>query len=173
MRYDLSAIEEQIIETIKSNENFNNVSVRTHTGDINPQTFFDEKLKEGFIRTLPFIYVQYNGRKKVSEDSTKKTVYFQLRFRIYIGAKSLREKREAQLTAYQMLSYVYDALHGKTPKATDNEGWAIPFLDGDTITTPFTCSMPIISQDGENEKLLVNIPNIVVYQSDYVLTVMA
>ena len=175
MRYDLAEIENQIIRTMQANNQLQTIgaSIRTHAGDINPTVFYDQSAQEGFIKTLPFIYVQYNGRTKRMADSTKKTVVYTLRFRIYTGAKNLRIKRDAQLSAYDMLSAIYDSLHGKTPKAIDNAGWAIPMLDGDTIQTPVTFLSPFEAPEGENEKLLVNIPNIVVYQSDYSIQVIA
>ena len=175
MRYDLAEIENQIIYTLQSNSTLQTISpqIRTHAGDINPSVFYTQEGQEGFIKLLPFIYVQYQGRVKRLADSTKKTVVYSLRFRIYTGAKNLRLKRDAQLSAYDMLSATYDALHGKIPKAVDNANWAVPLLSGDTIQTPATFLSPLEAPEGENEKLLVNIPNIVVYQSDYSLQVIA
>lgn len=173
MRYDLRELENQIINTLQANTGLNGVNIRTHTGDLNPAVFYDAQLLEGFTRLLPFIYVQYQGRTKLITDSTKKTYNWRLRFRLYTGAKSLSEKRMAQLSAYQMLSLAYDSLHGKMPKSVANAGWAIPLLDGDTIQTPFTCMNPLEAPEGENEKLLVNLPSIVCYQSDYFFEVLA
>lgn len=174
MRYDLSALEEQIIKTMQNSTGLQDISprIQTHVGDINPIFFAKPENQEGFVNQLPFIYVQYQGRTKIMSDSTKQTYNWRLRFRIYTGASSLNEKRDAQLSAYQMLSLEYDAIHGKTPKCTANAGWAIPLLDGDTIQTPFTALSPLEAPEGENERLLVNLPKIVVYQSDYTLSVL-
>jgi hypothetical protein len=172
MRYDLANIEEQIISTLQTNTGLQGVKIRTHAGDINPVYFANSEYREGLINLLPFALIQYQGRTKLLTDSTKKTYVWRLRFRIYTGASSLREKRNAQLSAYQMLSLEYDSLHGKTPKSTDNAGWAIPLLDGVTITSAFTCLSPLEAPEGENERLLINLPNIIVYQSDYILSVL-
>jgi hypothetical protein len=167
MRYDLELIESQLIRTLQSNPSLQSVFIRTHIGDVTPQTFLDPAMREGFITQLPFIYVQYQGRRRVSTDSTLKTCVFSLRFRFYIGASSLSAKRDAQLNAYQMLSSLFDSIHGKIPKAVNNQSWSIPMLDGDVIQTPFTSNRPFEVGEGNNELLLVNMPKICVYQSDY------
>lgn len=171
MRYDLAEIEHQIINTLQGNTSLSGVNIQTHTGDVNPGVFYNADTLEGFTRLLPFIYIQYNGRTKVTSNSTKQTFNWKLRFRLYTGAQYLGEKRGAQLSAYQMLSASYDSLHGKMPKSIANQSWSIPLLDGDVIQTAFTCVSPLEAPEGENEKLLVNLPSIVVYQSDYQLEV--
>jgi phage gp37-like protein len=178
MRFDRAKIEDQLIATLKADSVLDaaNVNVRTHVGDVNPAVFLDPSMKtqlEGFIRQLPFVYVQYQGKRKVSTDSTKKTAYYNLRWRFYVGTKSLREKRDAQLSAYDILDSLYDAIHGRIPNSTDNAGWVIDKLSGDPILTPITVTKPFESAEGEDEKLLVNIPGVVVYSSDFVCQVQA
>jgi len=176
MRYSLSDIENQIIKTLQNNTTLQDISprIRTHTGDINPIFFANPAYMEGFVAQLPFIFIQYQGRAKIKTgNSTKQTFNWRLRFRIYVGATSLREKREAQLSAYQMLSLVYDSIHGKMPKSVANSGWSIALLDGDVIQTAFTALSPLEAPEGENERLLVNLPEIVVYQSDYTVECLA
>lgn len=176
MRFDRAKIEDQLIATLRENATLDaaNVTVRTHVGDVNPAVFLDPSMKtqlEGFVRQMPFIYVQYQGKRKAAADSTKRTVYYNLRWRFYIGTTSLRDKRSAQLSAYDMLDALYDSIHGKIPNATDNASYVVSKLSGDTILTPFTATKPFETPDGEDEKLLVNIPGIVVYQSDFICQV--
>ena len=175
MNYNLKELEDQIIHTLGVQEALGGVNIRTHTGEINPNTFSSDVATEGFIRTLPFIFIQYAGRRKVSqeESSTKLTVSFTVRFRLYIGAKSLREKRDAQLSCYDMLASVWDTLHGRFFKAVTNQNYQVPFLQGDTIPNTFVQMSPIEAPDGESERLIVNIPSICVYQSDYQCDIVA
>ena len=175
MRFDRSQIEDQIIATLRANATIsdNNVQIATHVGDINPATFLDKVQMEGFIKKLPAIYVQYQGKRKVQTDSTKQTVYYNLRWRFYVCTQSLRGSRGSQLSAYLLLSALYDSLHGKIPNSTDNSAYVVPKLDGEVIVSPFTAPKPFETPDGEDEKLLVILPGVVVYQSDFVVTVMA
>lgn len=174
MRFDRSQIEDQIIATLLANSDIDqyNVQVTTHVGDINPATFLDKVQTEGFIKKLPAIYVQYQGKRKVTADSTKKTVYYNLRWRFYVCTQSLRGARGSQLSAYRLLNAVYDALHGKIPNAVDNASYVVDKLSGDAIQTPFTATKPLETPDGEDEKLLVIIPGVVVYQTDFVCQIL-
>ena len=76
---------------------------------------------------------------------------------------------KAQRNAYDMLSAVYDSLHGKFPKASAQSlAPEVNQLDGTTITTAnFNALSPLYETAGESERLIVNIPSIVVYYTDY------
>lgn len=171
MNYDISDLENQIIATLQANTDLSGVKVRTHAGEINAQAFdfMNKQMLEGFIHLLPFAYVQYAGRnaEKMSEDWSEWNHI--LRFRIYIGAKSLRERVEAQHSAYDILAAVYDSLHGRFPLASAQSlAPEVLQLSGTQITTTdFNALSPLWETAGESERLIVNIPSIVVYYTDY------
>lgn len=175
MTYNLVEIENQIIRTLQANDTLQICKrIDTHAGAITPQVFLDPQFdKQGFINLLPFVYLEYRGRDVRAMDTSYTDYHHDLKFRLYIGAQSLRIKREAQLTAYEMLAAVYDSLHGKYPKCIANQNYNVTFLLGDIIQTSFNAISPLRVGSGDSEILIVNIPSIVVYQSDYVIQIAA
>ena len=173
MRYSLALIEDQIISTLQANNNLQGVNIRTHAGDLNPNTFFNEQALEGLTMLTPFIFVQYIGRRGQIHDATWETRSHDVKFRFYVGAQTLRDKRETQLNCYDMLSNLYDSIHGKYPKSLQVLANTLPLMDGDTIQTSFTALSPMKEVDGDNERLLVNLPSIAVYVTDYYLEILA
>ncbi len=181
MRYNVSDIEDQIMATLKADGSLAGVQIQTHAGEISVRTFTEPSLLEGFIALLPFIFVQYQGRVggeslKGFKPTSDKTVYFhEIRFRLYVGAESLRATQEAQrLSAYPMLAAIYDDLHGKLPYADIVANYPNAKLSGAKITTTgFNPGTPLMEAGGADEKLVVILPHLVVYQTDYILTLMA
>lgn len=179
MNYDLGQIEDQLLATIRAESSLKGIgNIRTHTGEISMQTFLDPAMMEGFVNQLPFIFMQYQGRALRERDNVAKTIVFRLSWRFYIGAKSLRTKDEAQKASYAMLASVYDAIHGKVPLTSPQKlsGWGeqTGFLTGVAITNAdFNPMTGFIPADGLNERLIVNLPTIVVYQTDYYLEIPA
>lgn len=133
MRYKIDKFEEQQVDTFLADPNFSGVNVRTHAGEVSPQTFMNDGLREGFARLLPALFVQYQSRTLATSDSTKQENLHVLSFRYYICAKSLRSKREAQISAYALLRSVYDRIHGRYPAAA-----TFPVYTGAPILTGFT-----------------------------------
>lgn len=173
MRYDLREIEEQILSTLQNNPNMGGVNIRTHAGDLNPSAFYDEQTLEGLTNLLPFVFVQYSGRVRNVKSSTWQQLSHVLRFSLYVGAESLSEKRMAQLNCYAMLASVFDSLNARYPKSSQPLAPDTPLLDGDAIQTDFTALSPLREADGENERLLVNLPSIACYQTDYQIEVLS
>lgn len=193
MRYNVEDIENQILATlIGGGEEFvvdisqadvgvlgktgglTGVLIKTHYGEITDATFLRPSLDEGFLKMLPFIMVQYQGRRVVVKDAPHQQYTHELRWRLFVGAKSLRLRREGQLTAYAILRAIYDLLHGKV--CNSNQPWAETFaqLDGDIISDPQFLEMtPLIEPEGQDEKIMVNLPGIVVYKTDLIMTVLA
>ena len=123
MRYSIADIETQLIATLLENDDYGTESlqaevvaaagtelagvvIRTHEGEINQATIGSSQLMDGIIKRVPFIFVQYLGRIGEPRDAAKTKYIHTLHFRIYVGARSLRLKREAQLTCYSMLASV-------------------------------------------------------------------
>ena len=177
MRYNIENIEDQIVATLQSAFTVlgsQTVNVATHAGDLNPLVFSDPQLLEGVLPRLPFCFVQYQGKTAEMRSSDGTLYEHKLKFRIYVGASSLRTKQESQRSAYSMLRSVYDALHGKWPyytgaPSTQTGGNA---LSGTIIAslTPMSC---LLEAGGRDEMLIVNLPKIVVYQSDYTIDLIA
>ena len=172
MLYKVEDIEDQLIATLKADSDLSAVrcTVATHAGEVNPRMFLDASLLEGFITQLPFIFIQYQGKRVTERSATARVYVHNLRFRFYVGCQSLRAKKEGQRSAYAMLRSVYDDVHGKIPYASATSGSPLPKLTGVEITSAsFNGSFPFVEGASEDEKLIVNLPSIVVYQTDYML----
>lgn len=122
MRYNIAEIEQQIINQLKGIEkdgsslhfpSTTNMDIRTHEGDVNPAVFQSAELMQGLIMQMPFIYVQYQGRKPIAINASKSEYRHELKFRLYVGTQALRTSRETQIVMYGYLQEIYDALHGK------------------------------------------------------------
>jgi hypothetical protein len=178
MRYKTEEIEDQLVATLQADKTgFDQVTVRTHAGEVNVRTFLDASALEGFVSILPFALIQYQGRRSLSDyrDSPAIGYVYELTFRIYIGAKSLRAKQEAQRSAYEMLRAVWDDISGHVIKSSPQTlGSYANVLDGDAVTSSgFNPQSPFYQLGGADEKLIVNLPQIVVYQSDWVVNLQA
>ena len=176
MRYNLVEIEDQIISTLQGNEYLQTraVGIRRHAGDINAESFYDEQLLEGLTNILPFIFVQYNGRTPKVKSTTWEQRSHVLRFRLYVGAQSLHSKEIAQVDCYSMLSAIYDSLNARFPLSLQPLASDTPLLSGDRIqTADFAALSPLREADGDSELLLVNLPSIAVYVTDYQIEVLS
>jgi phage gp37-like protein len=177
MRYKVSEIEDQIIATLEADTtNFSSVAVDTYAGQVSPEMFFDPEYMQGFVRLLPFCYVSYQGRvgEKANRDSSGKTYIHTLTFRIFTGAKSLRKTEEAVRSAYDMLAACFDDLHGKVPYMTSQLLPGYTAMSGTAISTSeFNPLSPLYETGGQDEILIVNLPGIVIFQSDYAIRLLA
>ncbi len=174
MRYNLEDIEDQIIATLKADPALADVTIRTHAGEVSERTLLNPDFTSEFIANLPFIYVQYQGVQYTASDEMRRLYLDQITFRLYIGACSLREKPESQRSAYEMLRSVYDNLHGKVPLSDRQQLSSYPRLTGMAITTDeFNPQSALRKAPGVHEKLVVNLPGIVVYSTDYTLKLLA
>lgn len=168
MRYHVADIEDQIIATLQADSGLSGVNVATHAGQINAQTFLSPDGINEFIANLPFIYVQYQGRIWITSDAPRQTFVHEIRFRLYAGAQGLRDKQEAQRGVYSFLESIYDDLHGRVPKCTPQLLPVLPVLGGTAITVSgFNIQRPMMEVEGLDERLIVNLPGIVVYSTDY------
>lgn len=177
MRYSVAEIEDQIIATLQADTaNFSDVMVHTFAGQVNSQMFFNPEYMQGFVAILPFCLVSYQGRigSKSDRDSSGKTYIHTLTFRIFTGAKALRKTQEAVRSAYDMLAAIFDDLHAKIPKMSSQALPAYTPLSGTAITTSeFTPLGPLYEAGGTDETIIVNLPGIVVYKSDFSIRLLA
>lgn len=178
MRYSVADIEDQIIATLKADTtNFgHDVLCDTFAGQVNPQMFFNPEYMQGFVKLLPFALVSYQGRTsgKTDRDSSGKTYIHTLKFTIYVGAQSRRATQESSRSCYTMNAAVYDDLHGKVPACTPQQLPGYTAMSGKPITTSgFNPQGPLAQAGGQDERLIVNLPGIVVYGSDFQIRLVA
>lgn len=176
MRYKVSDIEDQIIATLRADTtNFANVMIDTYAGQINPRMFIDPEYMQGFTKLLPFALVSYKGRTGAADrDSSGQTYIHTLIFRLFVGAQSARSTQEAVRNSYDMLAGVFDDLHGKVPKMSSQKLSTLTALSGTPITTSeFNPMSPLLEAGGQDETLVINLPGIVVYQTDYSIRLLA
>lgn len=149
----------------------------TYAGDLSSNLFMLPEFQEGLIKRLPFVFVQYLGRTTAAKDHTSSLQYYEhiLTFRLYVGAKSLRTGQEAARGAYDLLAIVYDRLHGKVPYMSSGQVFPnLPALEGVPITTSQFNPLTVLAETGgADEKLVVNLPSIKVYQTDFRLKLSA
>jgi hypothetical protein len=174
MRYKIADIEDQIVATLVQDVNLAGVTTKGHSGEVTPRTFADPSEMIEIIHLLPFVLIQYMGRD-VSESNDMRTEYaHRLRFRLYVGSKSLKLPYEQQRAAYEILSLIYDDLHGRWPLGSYAISPDLPLLSGETITvTEFRPLTGLVAGSGTDERLIVNLPDIKVFHTDYTITLLA
>lgn len=176
MRYKISEIEDQILATLQADTtNFSTVNVRTFAGQINPQMFFNSEYMQGAVQLLPFTLISYQGRSNAKDkrDSSGKTRIHKLRFRLYNGAQSGRATKEAARNCYDMMAACFDDLQSKVPVTSPQQLSGYTALSGTALTSGAVILGPLTSVEGDDETLVVNLPAIVVYGSDYTLELVA
>lgn len=176
MRYHVDEIEDQILATLTADTtNFTGVNLQTFAGQINPQMFFNPEYMQGAVRLLPFALVSYQGRtnSKDKRDSSGKTRIHRLKFRVYLGATSRRSSKEASRSAYDLIAACYDDLQSKVPVTSPQQLSGFTALSGTALTSGAVILGPLTSVEGDDETLVINLPTIVVYQSDFTLEVVS
>ena len=177
MIYKIADIEDQIIATLQADTgNFSGVRVDTYAGQVSAQMFQNPEFMQGMIQILPFCLISYQGRtsQKMLEDSSGKTHIHTLRFRLYIGAKSTRSTKEAVRGCYPIMSASFEAIHSHCPATQAPQEFSGVY---DTLSgTPLAAGnhiFSVIESEPNSEELIVNIPGIVCYRSDYTLKLLA
>lgn len=178
MRYKVSEIEDQIIATLQADTtNFASIMVASHTGQVSAQMFFNPEYMQDVVKRLPFALVTYQGRtsSKSDRDSSGKIYIHTLMWRIYVGASNLRGTKEGARGCYDILAAIFDDLHGKVPVTSSPQqlpGYTP--LSGTALTsTGHTILGPFFEAGGSDEQLVVNIPGVVVYRTDYSVRLVA
>lgn len=175
MRYKVEEIEDQILATLAADSVFTSVNRETHAGEVDQQMFLDPAYVGGLLTRLPFVYLQYMGRMTPTEDmsSMRTSQVHTVRFRFYVGAQSLRSRKEGQRAAYALLRGVYDAINGKVPNPSPSiSGPTV--LSGTAITTTGFTPMSVFEPAGGIDEMLILLEkNICVYQTDYSIRLLA
>ena len=174
MNYRIEEIEDQLIATLQADTSLAGVNIDTHAGEVNAQTFLDP-LNSEIINLLPFIYVQYQGKTLLRSDSARQINEFGLRFRFFCGDNALRSKKEGQRSVYGLLRQVYNDITGKVVLCTPQQlqGIGRPLVGTPMTEVDFVVTSPVLVAPGQDEKIMVNMPGIVVYSADYIIQVLA
>ena len=178
MRYFVEDIEDQLIATLKAAPGVTDaVQIDVNT-EVRPALFTQQSYIDNVLPKPPFIFIEYRGKSTddKSRDTAGQVYEHTLRFRFYIGGQSLRSKKDIQRQnwgAYQLLRLVYDNIHGKQP-LPETLSSVIPNLSGvDSTATEFNCLSPFLEAGGTDETILVNLPSILVYATDYTVRLLA
>ena len=179
MRYFVEDIEDQILATLHAVSGLDSVVQIDVNTAVVPQMFTDPGYVKNLIPQLPFVYLQYMGRSTgmMDLDAAAQQYVHQLKFRFFCGAQNLRAVKDAQrgtYGAYGLLRTVFDAIHGRMPIPNTSPAPIVPLSGVPSITSGFSPFSPLKEAGGSDEQLVVNLPgNIVVYQTDYVVRMIA
>jgi len=102
----------------------------------------------------PFVYIEYAGGASARQDESGQTLSRKLEFNLFVAARSLRSKQEAQRGSYELLMNIFNALDHSTLSNTETGKKAGPFEWSSEAAV-------FVSDDGGT-----------VYQSVYTLTEM-
>ena len=104
----ISITEDLMVEALKSALPDTKVEPRT-----SPLT--EEELKK-ILGAAPFVFLEYNGGNRMSSLENGSTSVRRNVFNLFVAAKSLRSKQEAQRGSYSLLSAIFETLDGATLK---------------------------------------------------------
>jgi phage gp37-like protein len=99
----LAEIEDLLIATLK--DDLPGVHVDTRTASLS-----EDELRQ-VLTLAPFVLIEYNGGSPVIESNVG-SLRTKLGFNLFVGARSLRSKKEAQRGSYGLLSQVRESLDG-------------------------------------------------------------
>lgn len=174
MRYNLEDIEDQILATLSASSGLSGVVIKTHAGEVNMNLFLDPQYYEGVISLIPFVFIRYAGRVANAIDDLKTEWKHELKFQLYIATSSLRSRKESQRNAYALIRACYDALIGRWPNSTAQTLSGLSLLSGSQITTTnFSCYSPMNEDGGQDERLIIETPKLVLYSSMWTISVLA
>jgi hypothetical protein len=98
----------------------------------------------------------------------------QLEFGLYVGTKSLKNKDEATEEAEVYLAKIFDLLHGRMYNSQQTFADNIPRLSGIQITTTgFNQIQPLFEAGGQDERLIMALPEITLYETRYTVKLLA
>jgi len=150
-------------------EGLEGVLIKTLTSELNILNMTQTEFNEGYIRRMPFVLINFAGLQPLQTDSPKKSYQVQVRFRLYIGCKSVRFRREAQLQAYFLQRRIFDLLNDKVWKADVRFAPEFERMDGVAITeSGFNGWTPLMLANTPQMVVVVNLPGAVVYKMEFI-----
>ena len=136
----LAQIEDLIIATLK--EDIPGVHVDTRSSSLS------EDGLRSVLTLAPFVLIEYNGGNPLVEVNLG-SARTRVGFNLFVGAKSLRSKKESQRGAYELLAKIRDSLDGSE------------ISDQGVVAGPFTW---------EGEAIFLDANEGTIYQAVYSLT---
>jgi hypothetical protein len=175
MRYKISEIEDQLIATLRADTtNLMGVNVDTFAGQVSSQMFYNPEYMQSFLKILPFCLVSYQGRVGNRVDSAGKDYEHLLTFRFFVGSQSLRSTQEAVRGCYDILAALYDDVHAKIVLTSPQQLSTYTALSGTALSSSGVHPLsPFFEAGGQDERIVVNVPGIVVFSTDYTLRILA
>jgi hypothetical protein len=174
MQYVIKDLIGQMIDTLKKDSLFKGVQVARHSGEVNIFLFNNPAYWEGLIKNLPFVLIKYQGRTAVSRDSEGSEWIHELSFSTYVGTTSTKNKEKATEEAEIYLAKIFDLWHGRVFYSDQTWASSIPVLSGVKITTTEFNQMRSLMEDGgQDERLVMTLPEIVLYETKYNVRLLA
>ena len=170
MQYVIGDMINQMTATLKDDSVFSGMTVRRHAGEVNIMLFRDPTYWRDMLAVAPFVLVKYQGREAVRGDGDGGIWYHTLTFSAYVATRSeaLKSGIESSEAAEILLAKMFDLWHGKM--FLSNQTWApgIPILSGTQITTTgFNQQQPLFESGGQDERLIMALPEITLYETKY------
>lgn len=159
-------------DTLKADSVFADVNVKRHAGEVNILMFNNPAYWQGLISLLPFVLVKYQGRTGVNVPNTIKTLYqHEVEFKAYVATTStaLESGNEAIASAEILLARIFDLWSGRMFYSTNSFASNILVLNStNQITTAgFKQFRPLMESGGQDEKLVMMLPEITLYETRY------
>jgi hypothetical protein len=168
MQYVMKDLIGQLIDTLKADALFSDVSVARHCGEVNILMFQNPAYWETLTRKIPFVLIKYNGRIGTPVDTSKTIYYHDLEFGAYVGVRSLKDKEDAVEEAEVYLAKIFDLWHGKMFYAQQTWASNISLLSGVQITTSgFNQQRSLVESGGADERLIIALPEMTLYETKY------
>jgi hypothetical protein len=174
MNYIIKDLIGQMSDTLKADALFNGVTIARHVGEVNILLFQNPAYWEGLVQKIPFVLTRYRGRTLISRSSTGEMCVYELEFDSYIGSKSLRTKDEAVEEAETYMAKIFDLWHGRMFYSQKTYADVIPILTGTQITTAgFNQQRSLMAAGGQDERLVIALPEITLYEIRYTARLIA
>lgn len=175
MQYVIKDLMQQLIDSLKIDSVFTSVTVARHVGEVNPLLFTNPAYWEGLVQKIPFVLIRYKGRTATSRDSIGSIWFHELEFGTYVGTKSLRSKEDAVEEADVYLARIFDLWHGRMFYSQQTFASVIPILAGTTqiTTTGFNQQRALMEAGGQDERLIMALPEITLYETRYTVKMLA
>lgn len=174
MNYVTSDLMNQMLDTLRANDLFKGVTVARHSGEVNILMFTNPAYHEGLIKKLPFVLLKYAGREAIKRDSPLNLWEHDITFTAYVGAKSLKLKDDATEECETYLAKIFDLWNTKYFYSQQSWATGAGILSGTQITTTgFRQLSPLMEAGGQDETVIVTLPEITLYQTSYKVRMLA
>lgn len=174
MQYIISELIGQMIDTLRTDSLFKGVTVARHSGEVNIFLFNNPAYWEGLTKNIPFVLIKYQGRNAIARDTIGSQWIHELSFSVYVATASTKDKEKATEEAEVYLAKIFDLWHGRMFYSEQTFADNIPILSGKQITTDeFNQQRCLMEDGGQDERLIMTLPEIVLYETKYNVRLLA